>query len=396
MSETEDPAVTLFREYLRIKTVQPDVNYDEAVEFLRRVAQDIGLEFTSFEVAPQKPICIMTWKGTDPSLKSIVLSSHIDVVPVFPEHWKVDPFSAEKIDGKIYARGAQDMKCVGIQYLEAVRRLKNNGEQCLRNIHLIFTSDEEIGSVPQSLFVKREEFRKLNVGFALDEGIANPGEEFKVFYGEKSFWWVKVTCSGNPGHGSQLIENTAAEKVQRVINKFLEFRKTEEDRLKSDESLSIGSVCTVNMTMLEGGIQYNVIPAELGIGFDIRIPPHVDMEKLEAQIAQWCKESGEGVTYEFVVRGNHQDLTSIDDSDPWWNAFRGTCQNLDLKIITSICPVGTDSRHTRKLGIPALGFSPMNNTPVLLHDHNEFLHEKIFLRGIEIYQQIIPALANVN
>ena len=47
-----------------------------------------------------------------------------------------------------------------------------------------------------------------------------------------------------------------------------------------------------------------------------------------------------------------------------------------------------------QLGIPALGFSPMNHTPILLHDHNEFLNEKIFLRGVEIYSELIPALAS--
>ena len=48
-----------------------------------------------------------------------------------------------------------------------------------------------------------------------------------------------------------------------------------------------------------------------------------------------------------------------------------------------------------QLGIPVFGFSPMNNTPILLHDHNEFLNEQVFLRGIHIYQHIIPAVANV-
>ncbi|KAJ8866739.1 hypothetical protein PR048_032600 [Dryococelus australis] len=46
-------------------------------------------------------------------------------------------------------------------------------------------------------------------------------------------------------------------------------------------------------------------------------------------------------------------------------------------------------------GIPALGFSPMNLTPILLHDHDEYLNEKVFLRGIDIYQNLIPAVANV-
>ena len=44
--------------------------------------------------------------------------------------------------------------------------------------------------------------------------------------------------------------------------------------------------------------------------------------------------------------------------------------------------------------MPALGFSPINRTPILLHDHNEFLDESIFLHGITIYEAIIPALGN--
>ena len=46
-------------------------------------------------------------------------------------------------------------------------------------------------------------------------------------------------------------------------------------------------------------------------------------------------------------------------------------------------------------GIPALGFSPMNNTPILLHDHNEYLNEDVYLRGIDIYCQVLPAIASV-
>ena len=50
--------------------------------------------------------------------------------------------------------------------------------------------------------------------------------------------------------------------------------------------------------------------------------------------------------------------------------------------------------HTQ-IGLPAIGFSPMNHTPILLHDHNEYLNEDIFLKGIDIYCQLLPAVANV-
>lgn len=73
-------------------------------------------------------------------------------------------------------------------------------------------------------FVEHPEFAKMNIGFALDEGIASEDDNYLVFYGERNTWGVKVTCSGNPGHGSKFIENTAAEKF--VKNFFLCFSST--------------------------------------------------------------------------------------------------------------------------------------------------------------------------
>jgi len=55
------------------------------------------------------------------------------------EKWTYDPFSADKVkNGNIFARGAQDMKCVGIQYLEAVRQLMSKGVQLRRTVHISF------------------------------------------------------------------------------------------------------------------------------------------------------------------------------------------------------------------------------------------------------------------
>ena len=51
---------------------------------------------------------VITWTGTQPHLSSILLNSHVDVVPVFPSHWEYDPFEAHKKEnGDIVARGTQ-------------------------------------------------------------------------------------------------------------------------------------------------------------------------------------------------------------------------------------------------------------------------------------------------
>uniref|UniRef100_A0A3Q1AHB6 N-acyl-aliphatic-L-amino acid amidohydrolase n=1 Tax=Amphiprion ocellaris TaxID=80972 RepID=A0A3Q1AHB6_AMPOC len=375
----DDPSVGLFREYLRLRTVHPEPDYDAALRFLNRIAEELELPITKIEVCPGRVVTIMTWEGTKPTLKSILLNSHTDVVPVFQEHWKYDAFSAFKdAEGNIYARGSQDMKCVTIQYIQAVRRLKAEGWKPMRTVHLMFVPDEEVGGHKgMETFVKHPEFQKLNVGFALDEGIT-------------------VHCPGRPGHGSRFVENTAAEKLRHVINSFLDFREKEKHRLNTSECFTLGDVTTVNMTMVKGGVAYNVIPAEMDVSFDLRIPPTVNLQDFERQIKQWCKEAGEDVTYEFAQKHMNQSVTSTDENDPWWSAFSATCKAMNMTLEKEIFPAATDSRFIRAVGIPAIGFSPMNRTPILLHDHNEYLNEQVFLKGIIVYEKLIPALAGVS
>ncbi|XP_060241338.1 aminoacylase-1 isoform X1 [Meriones unguiculatus] len=395
--QSEHPSVTLFRQYLRICTVQPSPDYGGAIAFLEEQADQLDLSCQKIEVMPGYVITVLTWPGTNPSLPSILLNSHTDVVPVFKEHWHHDPFEAFKdSEGYIYGRGAQDMKSVSIQYLEAVRRLKSDGCHFPRTIHLTFVPDEEVGGHKgMELFVKRPEFQALRAGFALDEGLANPTDAFTVFYSERSPWWVRVTSTGKPGHASRFIEDTAAEKLHKVISSILAFREKEKQRLQENPHLKEGAVTSVNMTKLEGGVAYNVVPSTMSASFDFRVAPDVDMKAFEKQLQSWCQEAGEGVTFEFAQKFMEPRITCTDDTDPWWAAFSGACKEMNLTLEPEIFPAATDSRYIRAMGIPALGFSPMNRTPVLLHDHNERLHEAVFLRGVDIYTHLLAALASV-
>ncbi|XP_008055992.1 aminoacylase-1 isoform X3 [Carlito syrichta] len=379
--EGEHPSVTLFRKYLRIRTVQPKPDYGAAVAFLEERAHQLGLSCQKVEVAPGNVVTVLTWPGSNPTLSSILLNSHMDVVPVFKEHWSHDPFEAFKdSEGYIYARGAQDMKCVSIQYLEAVRRLK----------------DEEVGGHQgMELFVQQPEFQALRAGFALDEGLANPTDAFTVFYSERSPWWVRVTSTGRPGHGSRFIEDTAAEKLHKVVTSILTFREKERQRLQSNPHLKEGAVTSVNLTKLEGGVAYNVVPATMSASFDFRVAPDVDLKAFEEQLQGWCQAAGEGVTFEFAQKWTKPRVTPTDDSNPWWKAFSRACKDMNLTLEPEIFPAATDSRYLRAVGVPALGFSPMNRTPVLLHDHDERLHEAVFLRGVDIYTRLLSALASV-
>nr|XP_044611336.1 aminoacylase-1 [Equus asinus] len=372
--EDEHPSVTLFRQYLRIRTVHPEPDYG-VLCLVVCVGLLVGLVG-------------MGGGSSDPPQLIIICPQ---------EHWSHDPFEAFKdAEGYIYARGAQDMKCVSIQYLEAVRRLKAEGHHFPRTIHMTFVPDEEIGGFQgMKLFVQRPEFQALRAGFALDEGLANPTDAFTVYYSERSIWWVRITSTGKPGHASLFIEDTAAEKLHKVVSSILAFREKERQRLQSNPHQKLGAVTTVNLTKLEGGTAFNVVPATMSASFDFRLAPDMDLKAFEEQLQSWCQAAGEGVTFEFVQKFTEPRVTSIDDSDPWWAAFSRVCKDMNLTLEPEIFPAATDSRYLREVGVPALGFSPMNRTPRLLHDHDERLHEDMFLHGVDIYTQLLPALASV-
>ncbi|KAK5645354.1 hypothetical protein RI129_006654 [Pyrocoelia pectoralis] len=386
-------AVENFRQYLRIPSVHPDINYEPCVEFLEKQAKDIGLEFSVFRDVPKNPMLVLTWTGREKSLPSIMLSSHMDVVPVYEKMWTHKPFDAD-IDekGNIYARGAQDMKCIGIQYLEAIRRLKLGGVQPRRTIHVTFLPDEENGGLRGAKqYINTENFKKLNIGFALDEGKHGEGNTLILVYGEKRRWSFRIHCTGGTGHGSLLLENTAGEKMRYILDKFYDFRA--EQLVKKIEGNSTDHIISINLTILHGGVQNNVIPDEFTLVFDTRVPDE-DFEKFEDNVAQWCKDAGKNVWVEDLRRDDKYPNTAADDSNIFWVAFKEAVQLEGYKVDLEILSANSNARLYRGALIPTLGFSPNQDTPVKMHDHDEFLNVNVFLKGVKLYTHIIPALSN--
>ncbi|CAK1555258.1 unnamed protein product [Leptosia nina] len=384
-TEVDESAVRNLQNYLRIRSVHPNIDYGECITYLREQATQLGLPVQVFEVVPQKPILVMTWEGQEPSLPSILLNSHMDVVPVFEKSWTYPPFEARIIDGVIYGRGAQDMKSVAVQYLEAVRRLKNKGVILKRTLHLSFVPEEELGGAEgMAKFVNSEHYKKLNVGFALDEGLASPSDEYVVYNGERSIWHMKVTCPGKSGHGSLLLPDNCGEKIRYIIDKFMDLRHESKKKLEENPDLTIGDVTTINLTMIEGGIQDNVIPEKFTATFDLRLALSVNFVEFENMIKSWCKEAGANVKYEFNQKDDYVAPTPVDADNQFWVALKMAIEKLGIQLLVRTFPGGTDSRFIRKTGTPALGFSPIRRTPPGLHEHDECLKLSVFLEEEDI------------
>ena len=392
------------------------------------------------EAPDHSPVVVAKWTGRDVSLPIVLLNSHYDVVPAASEDWTVEPFAGIRRDGRVYGRGTQDMKCVCIQYIEAIRKLiaVHPDYKPQRTIYLTFVPDEEIGGSGMAAFLSSALYKSLpGIAIALDEGLASETDTYSVFYGERLPWWVDVTAAGNTGHGSRFIDNTAVEQIVELANRALAFRKGQRDALhgadhsdhsncshaiaarnrrlakeKAGAKMQMGDVTSMNITTLQAGVKagdqfvYNCVPPTATASLDIRISPHDNPADIGKMLDTWCQEcssdaaNGHRVSWEFLrdQNGDANDLmkhalTSTDPAaNPWYSIFGGTLSALGHAFQPEVFPAATDSRFLRALGIRALGFSPMKNSEILLHENDEYIEEKVFLDGIAVYVGLIETL----
>jgi acetylornithine deacetylase/succinyl-diaminopimelate desuccinylase family protein len=200
VEQDADFLVALTRALVRIPTVNPKFEIDpslnreaELQRYLRVVLDDIGMETESYDVFPGRPNLTGTRPGTE--ARSLILCGHVDVVPVGERaQWSVDPFAAEIRDGRIYGRGAIDMKsglAATVAVARAVHRLGLALEGRL-SIHAVV--DEEAGGFGAMDLVRRG---ATGAGLIVTE----PTHE-TVQPAEGGLEWVRVTIPGRNGHSA--------------------------------------------------------------------------------------------------------------------------------------------------------------------------------------------------
>jgi aminoacylase len=389
-------------------------------------------------------------KGRDETLPCLLLNSHYDVVPADTKDWTVPPFAGLRKEGNIYGRGTQDMKCVTMQYLAALQKIcadTPGGWQPARTIYLSMVPDEEVGGGGMAAFLESATYKEnmsQGIALCLDEGLSSTTDVFSVFYGERLPWWVHVTAVGPTGHGSRFIDNTAVEQLLELANKALAFREGQRAQLglsrhencahavaaanaasSTKKSVNIlGDVTSLNITSLQAGVRvgstyaYNCVPPVATMSLDIRISPHTEPAEIGAMLDQWCQECSKDITgasgtgaaagvvskveWSFIGgqgnKGNDMQghaTTSTDASqNPWYAVFSDAMVHMGCKMEPQVFPAATDSRFLRALGIRALGFSPMRNTEIMLHENDEYIPENTYLEGIGVYVGLIQALGS--
>src|SRR2546421_2453014 len=226
-SPYQDMAVDLMRQYLRINTSNPPGNEIAAARFLKQIFEREGIQNEIFEYKPGRANIIARLKG-DGSKRPIILLSHMDVVTADPASWRVDPFAAEIIDGSIYGRGALDMKSEGLLHLLTMIILAREKQKLARDVIFLATADEEVNDEGSFWMIEHKADLFKTAEYLITEGGDNLLENDKVKYvgvdgAEKAPLWLQLVATGQPGHGSRPLKDSAPNRLVRAMSRIVAY-----------------------------------------------------------------------------------------------------------------------------------------------------------------------------
>lgn len=430
-------SLELFIQYLKIDTTNPPGNEIRAANFFAEICRREGIEHKVFEPFPGRGTLWARLKG-DGSKRPVILLNHTDVVPHSPEFWTVPAFSAEIKDGFIYGRGAMDMKSLGMAQFVTMLALKRAKVPLKRDIIFLATADEEAGGLQGAgWFAKNHPELIGKAEFLFNEGGSNvvdaSGKVLAVGVGpsEKTPVWLRLTATGEPGHGSVPRPNSSVNRLLRALNKLMEYnppvqitpaveqafraiaplmppglaekyanlREGIKDpaflrQLESDPAARALTRNTISITMLSGSNKVNVIPPAATAEIDTRVVPG---EKLERWIAELHGVIGDdSIKIERVLA--FESNASPIDSDLVKSVAEVVSRCHPGALITHPVLTGfTDSHFYRDLGVQSYGFSPFIAPGRELgggyHGNDERIGKKAYVEGVKFFYEVIEKLA---
>lgn len=430
-------AVELFVQYLKIDTTNPPGNETRAANFFAELCKREGIEHQIFEPFPGRGTLWARLKGNG-SQRPIILLNHTDVVPHSPEFWSVSAFSGQIKDGFIYGRGAQDMKSVGLAQFMIMVALKRAKVPLKRDIIFLATADEEAGGLlGAGWFAKHHPELLGKAEFLFNEGGSNMvdqnGKVLAVGVGpsEKTPAWLRLTATGEPGHGSVPRPNSAVNRLLRALNRLLDYspsvqltpvveqsfkalapllppdlaakysnlREAIKDPafariLESDPGAKALTRNTISVTMLSGSNKVNVIPPVATAEIDTRLVPGEKLDRWIAELREVIKDDSIKIETVLAFEAN----ASPTDSDLVKAVADVVQRRYPGAIISHPVLAGfTDSHYFRVLGVHSYGFSPFVAPGRELgggfHGNDERIGQKAFADGVKFFYDVIERLA---
>jgi acetylornithine deacetylase len=244
-----------------------------------------GFGFTSERIYDPTGRKANLWATIGPAdLPGFILSGHTDVVPVDGQSWTSDPFTLREEGGRLYGRGACDMKGFLACCLSAAERMRD--ASLSRPIHLALSYDEEVGCVGARGIVERLRAKPVRPEACFVGEPSGMG----VVIGHKSKRSVRVTVRGLTCHSSLAPQGVNA--VEYGAKLVAEIGRIGERLAASSpqDALYDVPVSTAHVGVLQGGTALNIVPDTCSILFEFRTVAGVDPDALVAEVERYARE----------------------------------------------------------------------------------------------------------
>lgn len=425
-------------QYIQINTSNPPGNELATARWLKEVLGKEGIDgqiLDTAELGPGRANFYARLKGNGRG-KAIALVHHMDVVPVSPQFWSVDPFSGLMKEGYVWGRGALDMKGHGIVQLMTLVAIKRAGIPLTRDLVFIGNADEESGGLGARTFIRRHPDLLADVEYLLTESGNSRVEKGKVRWfglnvGEKQVYWQKLVVKGKASHGSRptpfnpvphlarlLVRlgswetplrvtpaidryfraqaKTETGEHQRWLENAKEVIKSPRVRawLLSDPERNALLRNTISPTVLVGSNKTNTIPAEASAELDIRLLPDQDTLSFRRELLRVIADTGATLT----TIGTPAPRFSAPLDTELARAIERTANRLlpGVPLATTVGTGATDRPYYAGAGLVCYGLDPfmvdVEESRRGVHGNDERVSIENLELGLRLYAGVIQEM----
>jgi succinyl-diaminopimelate desuccinylase len=280
-------ALELLRALVRAPSPNPPGDERAVQAVVRAYLEAIpGVAVEDHGVSAARPMLVATLHGRGPG-RTLLFGGHVDTVP-FGDGWTRDPVGGDVEGGRLYGRGASDMKGGVAGMLVALRRLAAVRESWSGSVVVHVVPDEEPGG---------QEGAELLLAKGLiagDAAIVTEPSELRVFRAQKGNIFAAIRVRGRSAHGSMPQHGENA--VRRAARLAIDLEERLAPRLRTRRHPLLGGA-TLSVNTIAGGTRTNVVPDECVLTVDRRIVPGETLDDARAELEAFVGDRGQ-ITYE--------------------------------------------------------------------------------------------------
>lgn len=385
VSAAPSEVVSLTRELVRINTTNPPGNETPAIRVIEGRLRGQGFETTVVPYegeGPNRSHVVGRLRGGGGRL-GVLFSGHVDVVPPGSVPWTVEPFGGEIREGRVYGRGACDMKGGVAALLVAAGELARSREQLQGDLVVAVTADEERNCLGVDALIRERLFEGL--GCAI---VAEP-TSLGLTIAEKGAFWVDVTFFGKTAHGS--MPHLGANAVAAMAD----FLTRWERRYRTDHPVhALLGTPTLNYGVIEGGVKVNVVPDRCMTQVDMRTVPPLEHAGLKHEIEETVREVSAlrpGIRGEVQVVSDRPPVSCPADSELAAAIARAVQEIAGVEPEPRGVPYCTEACvWVPRLGIPAVICGP--GSAGMAHQPDEYVEIRELEAAARVYERVAREL----